>query len=38
MKQQYVRPTVVRLGNVVEKTEGGWMWEVLEVLTKRAKG
>ena len=33
--QQYTKPTVTKLGSVTEKTEGGWKWEVNEILTKR---
>jgi hypothetical protein len=36
MKRQYSSPTVVRLGRVVEKTEGGWVHEVVEILSWRA--
>ena len=34
--QQYTKPTVTKLGSVTEKTEGGFKWEVTEILTKRA--
>jgi hypothetical protein len=37
MKLQYVSPTVVRMGAVVEKTEGGWVWELIELITRRSK-
>ena len=33
--QQYTKPTVTKLGSVTEKTEGGYKWEVNEILTKR---
>jgi hypothetical protein len=31
----YTKPTVTKLGSVIEKTQGGWNWVVLEVLSKR---
>ncbi len=37
MKLQYASPTVVRMGQVIEKTEGGFVMEVIEILSKRAK-
>ena len=35
--QKYAKPTVTKLGSVTEKTEGGYIWEVMEVMTKRGK-
>ena len=34
----YSKPTVTKLGSVIAKTEGGLVWEVLEILSRRAKG
>ncbi len=36
MKLQYGSPTVVKMGPVAKKTEGGWTPVVLELLTKRS--
>jgi len=34
-KSQYTKPTITRMGQVTEKTEGGFVWNQLEVMTKR---
>lgn len=33
--QKYAKPTVTKLGSVTEKTEGGYKWEVMEIMSKR---
>jgi hypothetical protein len=33
--QQYSKPTVTKLGTVTQKTEGGYKWEVNELMSKR---
>ena len=38
MKLQYASPTVVKMGPVAEKTEGGWTPDLPEVMSKRARG
>ena len=37
MKLQYSKPSVVRMGQVTEKTEGGWVMQAPEVMSWRAR-
>lgn len=32
----YTKPTVTKLGSVTEKTQGGWNWVVVELLSRRS--
>ena len=34
-KLSYAKPTVTKMGSVTEKTEGGWIWVISEVMSKR---
>ena len=37
-KLSYVKPTVTKMGSVTEKTEGGYLWVVWELMSKRGGG
>jgi|GEM_PF-5721665 len=34
----YTKPTVTKIGSIVQKTEGGWTWQDIEVMSKRGCG
>lgn len=36
-KLVYSKPTVTKIGSLTQTTEGGWNWQIMEVLSRRGK-